>query len=300
MLVSVVCRLRPLHDAQLPATLGTAIHGAFFEIVKQANPRLAQRLHPPQGSRAPVKFTTSPLRGPFVSQNGRVYVSSAKEYWLRFTSLDRELSQLLLHLAAERLERLKLLEVPFEVIQIVSEPGPHRWERWVGQTDFVTLYDKWLVHCERPPERIELEFCSPTTSQHDTIAVPFPLPRLVFLTLADKWNAFAPVHLGADINETIDDFLELRWYRLRTRSLLLYAREPEIGFVGQCAYRLRPKTKEADLLLRIVNLLADFAFYAGVGGKTAMGMGQMRRLEPRGGFRQVLDSVRGDRVSLSE
>lgn len=298
MLVSVVCRLRPRNDAWLPATLGTAIHGAFFQkIVKQAVPQLAQRLHLSQGSQVPIKFTASPLRGPLVSQNGQVQISSEREYWLRFTSLDRELSQLLLNLSAERLEELELLGVPFEIIQIESEPGPHRWERWVGQTDFVALYDKWLVHCERPPERIELEFCSPTTFQHVKMAVPFPLPRLVFRTLADKWNAFAPVHLGADINEAIDDFLELRWYRLRTRSLRLpYSREPEIGFVGKCAYRLRPKTKEGDLLLRIVNLLADFAFYAGVGGKTAMGMGQTRRLEPRESFRKVLDSVGCDRV----
>lgn len=298
MLVSVVCRLRPENDAWLPATLGTAIHGAFFKkIVEKADPRLAQRLHPTQGSRGPIKFTISPLRGPLVSQNGQVHISPEKEYWLRFTSLDRDLSQLLLGLSAERFGGLELLGVPFEIIQIENEPGPHRWERWVGRTDFVTLYDKWLVHCERPPERIELEYCSPTTFQHGQLTVPFPLPRLVFLALADKWNAFSPVHLGADINETIDDFLELRWYRLHTRSLRLpYSPAPEIGFVGKCAYRLRPKTKEADLLLRIVNLLADFAFYAGVGGKTAMGMGQTRRLEPGGSYSRVLDSVGRDRV----
>lgn len=291
MLISVVWRLRPLREAQLPPTLGRAIHGLFFSVVKEADPALAERLHPPQGSRGPVKFTTSPLRGPLVSRNGLAQLSPEREYWLRFTSLDRELSQLLLDLP--RIGAFELVGVPFEIVQIEREPGPHRWARWVGRTDFVSLYEKWFIHCKQPPERIGLEFCSPTTFQQGRVTAPFPMPRLVFLTLADKWNAFSPVHLGADINETIEEFLELRWYRLRTRSLRLpYAREPEIGFVGQCVYRIRPRVKEADLLLRVINLLADFAFYAGVGGKTAMGLGQTRRL--------ALDRASRDRVSLSE
>lgn len=279
MLISIVWRLRPLREAQLPPTLGRAIHGLFFSVIKEADPALAARLHPPQGSHGPVKFTTSPLRGPLVSRNGLIQLSPEREYWLRFTSLDRELSQLLLALPQEGKVTSPLLGVPFEIVKIEREPGPHRWASWVGRTDFLSLYEKWLVQCERPPERIGLEFCSPTTFQQGKLTAPFPMPRLVFLTLADKWNALSPVHLGTDINETIEEFLELRWYRLRTRSLRLpYTREPEIGFVGKCVYRLRPRAKEAELLLRIVNLLADFAFYAGVGGKTAMGMGQTRRI----------------------
>lgn len=292
MLVSIVCRLRPLAEAQLPPTMGRAIHGLFFDLVKEADPALVERLHPPQGSRGPVKFTTSPLRGPLLFHDGAVHLSSQSEYWLRFTSLDQELSQLLLDLPEERLGTCELLGVPFEIVKIEREPGPHRWARWVGRTDFVSLYEHWFRHCERPPERIGLEFCSPTTFQQGKLTAPFPMPRLVFLTLADKWNAFSPVHLGTGINETIEEFLELRWYRLRTRSLRLpYVREPEIGFVGKCAYRLRPKTKEADLLLRIVNVLADFAFYAGVGGKTAMGMGQTRRIETHESRRNAFDKA---------
>ena len=34
-------------------------------------------------------------------------------------------------------------------------------------------------------------------------------------------------------------------------------------------------------MLRLVNLLADFAFYCGTGYKTTMGMGQTRRQEVR-------------------
>ena len=274
MLLSVVYRLHPAVDAHLPATLGQAIHGAFFNLVEQADPALARRLHSPSGSRLPTKFTTSPLQGPSSAQDGRISLSKDQAYWLRFTSLDRELSQLLLNLPAERIGCLNLLGVPLEVEQVATEPGQHPW---AAHTDFAALYDHWLVKCRRPPRRIGLRFYSPTTFRHDKLNLPFPLPRLIFLTLADKWNAFSPVHLGAEINEAIDDFLEPTRYELRTR-VMRFPHSYESGFVGRCEYRLHRATQEGDLLMRIINLLTDFAFYAGVGAKTTMGMGQARRI----------------------
>jgi CRISPR-associated endoribonuclease Cas6 len=44
------------------------------------------------------------------------------------------------------------------------------------------------------------------------------------------------------------------------------------GFVGECTYTANANDERAR---RVLHLLADFAFFAGVGMKRTMGMGQV-------------------------
>jgi CRISPR-associated endoribonuclease Cas6 len=53
----------------------------------------------------------------------------------------------------------------------------------------------------------------------------------------------------------------------------------QIGFAGECTYEFA--TDAPGELKRQVSLLADFAFHAGVGYKTTMGMGQAMRIGVR-------------------
>ena len=63
--------------------------------------------------------------------------------------------------------------------------------------------------------------------------------------------------------------------------MLDFGKHKAIGFVGSCAYQFfveRQSDGKGDTeMLRLANLLADFAFYCGTGYKTTMGMGQTRR-----------------------
>ncbi|MBI3490961.1 MAG: CRISPR system precrRNA processing endoribonuclease RAMP protein Cas6 [Acidobacteria bacterium] len=45
------------------------------------------------------------------------------------------------------------------------------------------------------------------------------------------------------------------------------------GFIGTCEYSVGPRAPED--VSRALHLLADFAFFCGVGLKTTMGMGQV-------------------------
>jgi CRISPR-associated endoribonuclease Cas6 len=49
-----------------------------------------------------------------------------------------------------------------------------------------------------------------------------------------------------------------------------------IGCVGEVNYRILGEASPE--LVKHVNVLADFALYSGVGRKTPMGMGMLRRL----------------------
>jgi CRISPR-associated endoribonuclease Cas6 len=64
--------------------------------------------------------------------------------------------------------------------------------------------------------------------------------------------------------------------RLETR-IQEFRHAPQVGFVGQVTYGLMGAD---DWARRVLNALADLAFYCGVGMKTAMGMGQCRALRP--------------------
>ena len=103
----------------------------------------------------------------------------------------------------------------------------------------------------------------------------FPQPRWVWESLVRKWNAFAPQAQRMDIRAVAAVAARglVADYELRTVTLD-YGRFPQKGFVGWVRYEFRAATERE---LRELHALADFAFYAGTGYKTAMGMGQTRR-----------------------
>lgn len=119
-------------------------------------------------------------------------------------------------------------------------------------------------------EVIELEFFSPTSFKQEQQIQPFPLPEMVFKSLHRRWNEFAPKYL---------QFPKVEWqslvamYELKTKTFRMEG-GAEIGAVGWVRYRF-PDPEQA----RIAMILAHFAFFAGVGRKTAMGMGQVQLKE---------------------
>ena len=103
----------------------------------------------------------------------------------------------------------------------------------------------------------------------------FPQPRWLWESWARKWNAFAPPPRQMDVRGVGDTAARglVADYELRTVTLD-YRKFPQKGFTGWARYDLRAATERG---LRQLNALADFAFYAGTGYKTALGMGQTRR-----------------------
>ncbi len=132
-----------------------------------------------------------------------------------------------------------------------------------------------------------LEFDSPTAFGgvdrpwgRETTLLPEPLR--VFGGLVRRWQRFAPAGVTDAIEpEGLAPYLEERVrveeYALHTQRLHL-RQAPLVGFVGRCTYRL-PPDDAGDRLRRQVQVLAGYAFYAGVGHKTAQGLGRARRME---------------------
>jgi len=77
-----------------------------------------------------------------------------------------------------------------------------------------------------------------------------------------------------------DEGIVIEDYELRTHQVH-FVNHPQKGFTGTCKYHLRGSDGEATSegvlpVRRQLLLLAQMAFYSGVGYKTTMGMGRAR------------------------
>lgn len=275
-LYSVVLLLAPLEEVEMDATVGHRAHAAFLDLIRQASPDLSAALHDPQVSVRP--FTVSPLGG-IPAREGRVRLRPDRTCWLRVTLLARPLYERLVEaLLARDRPSLRLGPATFLIQEARTTPGSHPWAGYAAWED--------LARQAQPERELTLDFVSPTAFSFGEKPwgrhmVVLPEPRLVFGNLARTWNAYAPppvqVEAGA-LERYAEDHVVVRGLSgLRTR-MLDFGGRPQIGFVGQVTYGLMGNNDVARVQL---SMLADFAFYGGVGYKRTMGMGQCRRRAQR-------------------
>lgn len=216
------------------------------------------------------------------------------------------------------LPALRLGSVHFDVAELVAMDPPADAGRgqplsWAGYT----TYEELVAHTRAldltaPQARtLGLEFRSPAAFSDGQQPWGkrmhlFPDADRVFDRLARVWNAWAPAELALDVlavREYARDWVVVSAHALETRTLH-FDRHAQVGFVGRCTYELMDLPRAADRPpasvgqaeagqvetvvartvgaalkpARALHLLAAFAFYAGIGQKTTMGMGQARPL----------------------
>ena len=102
-----------------------------------------------------------------------------------------------------------------------------------------------------------------------------PDPALVWSSLAGYWDELAADNRQEAVREFVTDHVVVSYHRLQT-VMLRFPDHPQIGFTGDVTFKiLNPAHPD---LTRHLNRLADLAFYTGLGSKTTMGMGQVRRM----------------------
>jgi CRISPR-associated endoribonuclease Cas6 len=264
-LYSLVLQLAPEAGGSMPAAPGHQVQALFFELVRQVNPELANALH----ASAPGKpFTVAML--PRNERN--------KTLEMRVSLLVATLWQPVVQALFQQLARpaLRLGSTSLVLRDVPGTPGSHPW---AGFTSYAALAAAVV-----PYDRLTLEFVTPTAISQGTDARGrkklelLPLPGVVFKSIAQRWNLLAPSDLRLD-----DSLTEAAWnntlvseHRIQTRTEQIKS-GPQKGFVGQCSYELPPDPAQQ----RVLTLLADAAFYLGVGAKTTRGMGLCRRVETR-------------------
>lgn len=270
-LLSVALTLRPLKEMRRPRPLGRAAHALLLRAISWSSPALAEAVHKSSG---PKPFTVSGIFG----FNDRPT--------LRMTALTLDVARALgaaidPNAAVYGQDETRPLAVgtvidldrlPFLIEAVTTRHEDHPW---AGQTSYGSAAMPWVYGQYEPDKRLAFEFASPTTFKSNGMNVPVPMPGWVFGSLLQRWNAFAPLVLPQDVHSFAIECMALSRYELKTVAVPFKRRSFKIGAMGCASYTARHADEG---MLSSLNLLAAYAFFAGVGAQTTMGLGQCRQV----------------------
>lgn len=269
MLLSCVIDLQVNQESLVPPSMGQVLHAFFLDRVRLLDQQRSEVLHRPDEIKP---FTLSPLWGKVAYQDYRWRLFPGEHYTFRITSLDSGLSRWLSEKWLPTLvgKEIVLAGAIFLVAGFTVTPTEHPW---AGLATFEEIYNRY-IEC-RADKKVGMYFYSPTTFRVKGNNCPLPEPRKVFLNLLHKWNRYSPVHLGDNFTDYIEANVNPGMYKLETK-IMHFDCYKQVGFTGTCWFNVRDR--QEAIFLKIVHMLAAFSFYAGVGYKTTMGMGQCKKL----------------------
>ncbi|MDX2239437.1 MAG: CRISPR-associated endoribonuclease Cas6 [Leptolyngbyaceae cyanobacterium bins.302] len=153
-------------------------------------------------------------------------------------------------------------------LQITSVLGtPQSTQPWANFSTYAQLYEQ----ASDRERQIDLVFCTPTAFRQSQYDCALPTREHIFNSLRRRWNQYS----GMEFSESLLEPIFPSFFDIRT-ELVADSRSKFIGCVGAMNFRI---LGEVDpLTIKQINTLADFALYSGIGRKTPMGMGMVRRV----------------------
>jgi len=287
MLISRLISLTAESSYPILGALGRPAQAWFLGQVTRANPGLANTLHDEKKLKPYTVSTLLDDNGRPLSAGG--WLKPGQECWLRITTFDESLSDLLENRVLAHLpERLTLYKMDFRVNGVARRRAEHPWAD--GASFHEIAQDAGLTGAKNT---LRMEFASPTAFRNNSLDVSLPLPGQVFRSLWRKWNAFCPEAMQvqdiwpafAEACIFVDELTAVNTVRW---TFAEGTRGAATGFTGTVGFRLpsaralkdewREYTEGAAV---VMHSLARFGFYAGVGHHTTIGMGQARMLPKR-------------------
>jgi CRISPR-associated endoribonuclease Cas6 len=264
VLASFVIALRIEADLALPGHGGEALHGLLFEVLRRHDASFAERLH----HEVDKPFSLSGVLTEHPKREGRLHIRADGRIEFRLGLLTDEIIE---HaLAAFGSLAMSGAPVRFgsasaRVEGIAFQPGTHPL---VCSTTYPAL-----LRQASQESQVTLQFLSPTSFRAGDVQDILPKPERIFGSLFEAWQAFAAVPFDPALAQVFA-LIRVSAYELRT-ELIHFAHYKVIGFKGRVTFTY-PREVEAPTR-QALNALADFAFFAGVGYKTTMGLGQTLR-----------------------
>ncbi len=285
MLKSALIHLTATQPVLILGPLGRPIQAWFLGLLCQVDGKLAAEMHQPNGVRPYTVSTLLDDRGYPLRANYRM--ETGQSCWLRITTFRQDISDILTKKLLYALpERLEIYKMPFRMDECTFNRFQHPW---AGETSWQEIVNP-ANPLERETERnIRMMFSSPTAFREQGTDLPLPLPGCVFRSLYERWNAFAPAGLVLDSSwpnfarecVVVDEMTSVNTQRW---SFAEGTHGVATGFMGTVGFQLlaQRRTREwADQwngAACVLQTLARFAFFAGVGHHTTIGMGQARLL----------------------
>lgn len=283
-LLAAVITLDPLRPGELDPFQGRAMHALCLDLVRQADPAAAARLHDSDGLKPFTSSNLIGLRPPAAARCVAVQPGSLLRW--RITTFDPALTALWLDRVLPSLPAtLTVGDLELAVRGCTTDPAA---DPAAGLSSYAALVQRHTLGPRHPAPWINLRFTSPTTFHSQGVHVPLPIPGLMLSHWLEKWNAFAPLTLDPDVRRVAEQEVVVNRYDLHTEPVQFgpaagHAAATLIGFTGQCSLAIRNSRARADedspaaeYWRRIPHLLAAYSFWAGTGHRTPYGLGQTR------------------------
>lgn len=224
----------------LNQSMGSILHGALMEIV---SPEWAEVMH----SRKVRPYSQY------------VVFTEGRALWRLQTLTEEAFDHILVPLM--KVSRISLRQRGMDV-------GLSRFR--IGKQETFEQIEETYWASPTKVHHVDMEFLTSASVKSQGQYAIFPEPQLVFVSLVNKWNLYS----GGSAVEEDDLFMHLAsqtdiaGYRLHMHPFSLEGRRIR-AFRGSVRYGFFKNEAAANLIAT----LAHFADYAGVGIKTALGMG---------------------------
>ncbi len=276
---SLVLNLLPTSPIPLGYLTGKHFHALFLTLVSSADRSLGDRLHQQKTEKT---FTLSPLQAsnsPTDRQSHRIHrdqtlqwehkqpISAGTPCWWRISLLDDDLfshlTPLWLNLNPNHPWHLGPAN-----LQITSILGTAQsTQPWANFRSYAQLYEQ----ASDSTRQLAFILCTPATFRQGKYDSALPTRECIFNGLLNRWNHYS----GIPFPETLTEFLFPSYFDIRT-ELVNHPDGRWAGCVGTITYRILGDVD--PIAIKQLNTIADFALYTGVGRKTPMGMGMVRRI----------------------
>ncbi|MBE2196842.1 MAG: CRISPR system precrRNA processing endoribonuclease RAMP protein Cas6 [Anaerolinea sp.] len=276
-MLSLVLRVQPTHDDEIPGWTGRAAQAWFLDALRQLDPALSQTVHDESGLKP---FTVSSLMG--TGREALIWLRRDQSYRLRITTLHPDLTRLVLNgLLPQWLSHgLTLHDQPFRVLAAVTDPAE---ELWAGQTTYADLFSRVGLNPFRRelPRTLHFVFGAPTAFNKTVgdsgvkMQINLPQPELVFGSLIERWKRYAGIELHPDLLTFVRECVMVVYHQIETQrvSFERASKGAVTGFVGRVGYQV---ANGDAFWMRQLATLGAYALYSGVGIRTGMGLGQVR------------------------
>ncbi len=263
---SLVINFTNTSDIPRGYTSGKHLHALFLNLVNSVDNELAEYLHRSQSNK---DFTISPLQvnnqNKLNWQKQKKDIKKGSSYWWRITLLDDNLFGKLtpLWLSINPKKPFHLGSGELQITSILSSNNSHPWAN-------ACTYQDIFNDSSEAQRNLNFKILTPTAFRQGKYDVSLPSAEIVFSSLLRRWNNYSNIPL-----ENVDfGCLFPAYFDLKT-DIVIDNRNKFIGCVGDITYKILGDVDSS--LIKQINILADYAFYCGIGRKTTMGFGIINR-----------------------
>ncbi|PSB01138.1 CRISPR-associated endoribonuclease Cas6 [Merismopedia glauca] len=268
---SLVLNLTPQSPIYPQFLTGRHYHALFLSLVSSVDIELGNYLHQSNANKA---FTLSPLQvyknhdkpNNYLQWEYPEPIMTGTSCWWRISLLDDtlfgKLTKLWLNLNPKHPWHLGSADLYITGIQ----GTPQLSQPWANACTYTQLYDR----ASDSDRTLSFHLATPISFRQGKFDNPLPSKESVFKSLLNNWNKYSEIELDSMVLESIYP----SFFNIKTEIVRNY-QGSFIGCLGTIKYQILGEMESNTI--KQINALADFALYCGLGRKTTMGMGMVRR-----------------------